>query len=74
MDIQLEHKKLELIRWLASLEDISTIEKLTRFRESECPDEISDPERASIGRGILDAESGRLNPHSEVKKVYGKWV
>ncbi len=72
--MQLEHKKLELIRWLASLEDISTIEKLTRFRESECSEVISISEKASIERGILDAESGKLNPHSEVKKVYEKWL
>ncbi|HMP29503.1 MAG TPA: hypothetical protein PKD85_07875 [Saprospiraceae bacterium] len=34
---------------------------------------ISDHEKESIELGLKDAESGKLNPHSKARELYGKW-
>lgn len=75
MDIQ--DKKIELIQWLSTLDDKSIIEKIMKLRESEKVDwweHISDQEKKSIEQGMEDAASGRMKPHSEAKKLYGKWL
>ena len=77
MDINLQNKKIELIQWLSTLNDLSIIEKLMKLRETEKKewwDEISAAEKKSIEKGILDADNGKLNPHSTAKKIYGKWL
>ena len=68
--------KLELIEWLAKLEDKETIEYLKLIKDSwssghDWWDDLSDDERASIERGIKDIEQGRTTPHEAVKKKYG---
>jgi hypothetical protein len=75
MDIQ--SKKIELIQWLTSLNDSSIIDELMKLRKKEAKDwwlELSNQEKDSIEKGIRDAENGKLNPHSEVKKLYDKWL
>lgn len=37
-------------------------------------DDVSDEARASIKRGLKDAEEGRIIPHNEVMKKYKKWL
>ena len=77
MNTQILNKKLELIQWLSTLEDISIIEKLLKFRKEETKESwhsISNEEKTSIGKGILEADNNDLKPHSEVKKLYGKWL
>ena len=36
--------------------------------------ELSEAEKKSIKLGLSDADEGRLNPNSEAKKIYGKWL
>ena len=77
MELNLQNTKIELIQWLTTLDDKSLIQKIVDLRKSETVDwwnEISDNERASINKGISDAESGKLNSHSDARKVYGKWL
>jgi hypothetical protein len=77
MKINIQNKKIELIQWLSTLNDESTIEKLMKLRESEKTDwwqEISKEEKNSIEKGIKDADSGKLKSHSEAKKLYEKWL
>lgn len=77
MDINLQNKKIELIQWLSTLNDLSIIEKLMKLRETEKKewwDEISDAEKSAIEKGIQDADNGKLNPHSNAKEIYGKWL
>jgi len=77
MKINIQNKKIELIQWLSTLNDESTIEKLMKLRESEKADwwrEISKEEKKSIEKGIKDADSGKLKSHSEAKKLYEKWL
>jgi predicted transcriptional regulator len=57
------------------LEDSSLIQKILDIRKDQTKDwwiKISDAERKSIEKGISDAENGKLNSHSEVRKVYEK--
>jgi predicted transcriptional regulator len=77
MDTNFDSKKLELIQWLASVEDKKIIEKLIDFRNEQNSDwwqNASQSERDSITKGLKDAEEGKLNEHSEAKKIYGKWL
>ena len=76
MDI--ENTKRELIDWISGLKDDSVIEKIKLLKEgktqSDWWNEITDEEKASIEKGVEDEKAGRIIPHSEVKKEYGKWL
>jgi thiamine pyrophosphate-dependent acetolactate synthase large subunit-like protein len=77
MDIDIQNKKLELIQWLSTLNDETLIDKLLKLRESEKSDwwdELSMEEKQSIEKGIEEADDKKLKPHSEAKKIYGKWL
>lgn len=77
MELDIQKKKIELIQWLTTLEDSSIIQKILDLRIKESKDwweEISEAERKSINKGISEAEEGKLKPHSEAKKIYGKWL
>ena len=77
MDINIQNKKIELIQWLSTLNDESIIEKIMKLRESEKIEwweEISKEEIKSIEEGIKDADSGKLQSHSEARKLYEKWL
>ena len=77
MDINLQNKKIELIQWLSTLNDPSLIDKLMTLRIKEKSDwwnEISTEEQRSIEKGIQEANKGQLTAHSNVKKVYEKWL
>jgi len=73
----IQERKLELIRWLSVIDDVSLIEKLVELKEQTTHDwwdEISDAERASISRGLGDADASRVKPHSEARAVYEEWL
>lgn len=77
MDTQVLNKKLELIQWLSTLEDKSTIKKLTEFRKRETKDwwnGISDNEKKSIEKGLKQAENKELESHSKAKELYEEWL
>lgn len=77
MNAQILNKKIELIQWLSTLEDNSILDKLLEFRKEETKDwwhSISEEERESIEKGMLEAENGELTSHSEVRKIYEKWL
>ena len=77
LDINIETKKLALIQWLTSLNDVSMIDKIMELKQEEKKDwwnEISDEEKESIEKRLSDAESGKLTPHSEIIKKYEKWL
>lgn len=77
MDLNLQNKKIELIQWLSTLDDQTLIDKLMKFRKEEKTDwwnEISTDEQNSIENGIKDADNGKLTSHSNVKKIYDKWL
>ena len=77
MNAQTLNNKLELIQWLSTVEDNSIIEKLIKFRKEETKDwweTISEEEKGSIEKGISEANEGKLESHSTVRKIYEKWL
>ena len=67
VDFNIESKKLALIQWLTSLNDVSMIDKILELKQKETKDwwnETPDEEKESIEKGLSDAESGNLKPHS----------
>lgn len=42
--------------------------------EKDWWDDLSDEAKASIERGLKDAETGNVTPHKEVMKKYKKWL
>lgn len=54
------------------MEDQSIIEKLLQFKKKESKDwsnSISDEEKSSIEKGIIEANEDNLNPHTVVQKI-----
>jgi predicted transcriptional regulator len=77
VEIEIQDKKLELIQWLTTLENSVIIQKLLDLKKNESKDwwiTLSEAEKSSIEKGLSDAENGKLKPHSEAIKVYGKWL
>ena len=77
MDLDIQYTKIKLIQWLTTLDDTSIIQKILMIQKEETinwSDDLSETERKSIKKGIQDAEKGNLEPHSEARKIYGKWL
>lgn len=73
MALNVQNTKIELIRWLTTVEDADMLKKLIEFRDSSIY-ELSEAERQSIEEGLEDLKKGDVIPHSEVKKAYEKWL
>ncbi len=76
MGMDIQNTKIELIQWLTSLDDTSLIQKVIDLRNTQTKDwwnETTEAEKDSINKGISDSENGKLNSHSEARKVYEKW-
>ncbi|MVN20666.1 hypothetical protein [Mucilaginibacter arboris] len=76
-NLNIQNKKIELIQWLSTIEDISILNKIIELRKQQNKDwynSISENEKESIEKGLQDAESGKLNPHSTARKLYEKWL
>ena len=77
MEANIQNIKIELIQWLTTLDDSSLIQKILDLRKNQAKDwwsEISEAEKKSIEKGISDSEKGKLNSHSEARKIYEKWL
>ena len=77
LDFNIESKKLALIQWLTSLNDVSMIDKILELKNKESKDwwdETSDEEKKSIEKGIAEADENDVKPHSEARKLYEKWL
>ncbi|WP_264537978.1 hypothetical protein [Flavobacterium sp. N1736] len=76
-DLNIQSKKLELIQWLSTIEDLSVLNKIIDLKKQENKDwwnSISENEKQSIEKGLQDAEAGKLNSHSKAKQLYDKWL
>jgi hypothetical protein len=73
-------QKIEIIQWIAGLEDKSTLQQLKKLKEQsdlkqqDWVHSISQQERESILRGLQDSAQGRITPHADVRKRYEKWL
>jgi predicted RNase H-like nuclease len=79
MDIKIDisSKKLKLIQWLSTIENVSIIEKIMDLKKKENSDwwsSISESEQQSIELGLKDSEDGKLNSHSKARDLYEKWL
>ena len=68
--------KLELIEWLAKLNDIETLNYLKVVKDSRSGDQdwwsdLTEQQRDGIQRGLKDIDEGRVVSHTDVKKRYG---
>lgn len=76
--MSLEQDKLEIIKWVTTLKDDTSIEKLKLLRDHpkklDWWDEITDEEKNAIDKGLADIKVGRVKPHKEVRKLYEKWL
>ncbi len=74
MDMQAE--KLQLIEWLAKLNNTATLKRFLALKseqEKDWWDEISMNEKLEIETGIHQADKGELTPHKEVMDKFKKW-
>jgi len=77
MEINIQNTKIELIQWIAGLEDVSLINRIVEIRKKQSENwwkNLSDAEKKSIEKGISDAESGSVFPHSKAREIYEKYL
>ena len=75
VEINILNKKLELIQWLSTVEDLKVIEKIQDLRTQENKDWwniISKAEKIAIEQGLKDADEGKLNSHAKARELYEK--
>ncbi|MCY0976137.1 hypothetical protein PGH12_12365 [Chryseobacterium wangxinyae] len=64
-------KELAKIKAILKAVEIDFVEEIP---EEDWYDELSEAEKKSIELGLKDIEEGRVVAHSEVKKLYEKWL
>ena len=75
IEINILNRKLELIQWLSTVEDLKVIEKIQDLRTQENKDWwniISEAEKTAIEQGLKDADEGKLNSHAKARELYEK--
>jgi len=73
MDIQT--KKYHLIERITKIRDNQLLDKLMKLAEAEdWWNEISEAERDAIEEGLQDLAENRTYDHSEVRKLYEKYL
>jgi hypothetical protein len=77
-DLIIKTKKIELIQWLSTTEDLHILDKvmdlITNERKKDWWIETSESEKNSIEKGIEYANNEKLNTHSKAREIYGKWL
>ncbi len=76
-ELNIQTKKIELIQWLSTIEDLSLLNKIIDLKKQENKDwwiSISENEKQSVEKGLQDAEAGKLNSHSKARQLYDKWL
>lgn len=66
-------KKLELIQWIAGINDPKLISQFVEFKQSN----LSEEDKLiveSLEKGIQNIKNGKVKNHQEVKKKYDKWL
>ncbi len=76
MNVQTE--KLELIELLIGINDMNLLKNLKQFIKSKQSDNteinISTQLRSSIKKGLQQIENKEYKNHTEVRKLYEKWL
>ncbi len=73
-----EMDKQRIIQWVLGLSEPKLIEKVKYLMASQSEadwwDDISETEKNAIQEGLSQIQAGQAIPHSEVKKIYAKWL
>ncbi len=70
-----ETVKLELIEWIAQLDNEQTLNELKElYNANSVKNKLSEAEWAAIEEGQADIDAGRVVPHEEVMKKFEKWL
>ncbi|MBK7966125.1 MAG: hypothetical protein IPK10_13165 [Bacteroidetes bacterium] len=73
-----EQLKLELIQWLASIEDKQILQSLFRFKNiqenTDWWDSLSDDQLKEIEKGIDDVKKGKTISSKSVWQKYGRTI
>jgi hypothetical protein len=73
-----EQLKLELIQWLASIEDKQILQSLFRFKNiqenTDWWDTLSDDQLKEIKKGIDDVKKGKIISSKSVWQKYGRTI
>lgn len=76
--MDLEKEKLAIIKWVTTIKDETSIERLKLLKHSgaktEWWDEISEGEQLSIDKGLSDVKAGKIKSHRSVRKKYERWL
>jgi predicted transcriptional regulator len=74
--MNLKAQKVELIKMLVATSDATLLKDMKKLFEhaKESVTDISAAKLASIKRGLEEIEKGKVSPHSEVRKIYEKWL
>lgn len=74
----LAEKKLDIIQWISAINNDDIISQFSALKQQFLGNQndttLSDEERQTLQQGINDMIAGRVVPHSEVRKVYEKWL
>ena len=77
-DMNLEREKLEIIKWVTTIKDDTSIEKLKMLKDNpkklDWWDEITNEEKTAIDKGLSDIKACRVKPHKEARMIYEKWL
>jgi len=65
-------QKLDLIRWITELNDLSVLAQVNAIKESVITESYT--EMQSIERGLEDIQQGRIISHTQARKRYEKWL
>ncbi len=77
-EVNLEKEKLDIIKWVTTIKDDTSIERLKMLRDNpkdlDWWDETTNEVKDAIDMGLADIKAGRVKSHKEVRKLYGKWL
>ena len=77
MAFDIQNTKIDLIQWLTTIEDSEILKLVKEIKDSELESDwssLSDEEKQSIEKGLQDIKQGKTTPHSEVRKIYEKYL
>jgi hypothetical protein len=70
--------KIELIEWLTRLEDSAVLTSLLQFKKAsqrgDWADNLTEGQRESLQRGLLDQQEKNVIPSQDFWKSYGREV
>lgn len=70
--MNIEATKIDLVQRLLTIEDEEILQRIEAVLDL---DMVVNPDLTdAIQAGLEDIKAGRVHPHSEVRKLYSKWI